>query len=171
MLVVSIFSMTALAQEEQDWPTKTYEVGEFTQIKLDGGFKVFLIQGDECAVTVKTTNSDVFDNIKINNNQKEVFIQMDASFFQYRRVSLYITFKTLEKLKIEGGVNLSTNGFLDLNNFAVHIEGGANLDLDMKAANVEVYGEGGFLFELKGVAERLNVTIKGAGDGVCEQAA
>ena len=163
MLVVSIFSMTALAQEEQDWPTKTYEVGEFTQIKLDGGFKVFLIQGDECAVTVKTTNADVFDNIKINNNQKEVFIQMDASFFQYRRVSLYITFKTLEKLKIEGGVNLSTNGFLDLKNFAVHIEGGANLDLDMKAVNVEVYGEGGFLFELKGVAERLNVTIKGAG--------
>ncbi len=163
MLVVSIFSVTALAQEEQDWPSKTYEVGEFTQIKLEGGFKVYLIQGDECEVTVKTTNADVFDNIKINNNQKEVFIQMDASIFQYRRVSLYITFKTLEKLKIEGGVNLNTNGFLDLNNFAVHIEGGANVDLDMKAVNVDVYGEGGFIFELKGVAERLNVTIKGAG--------
>ena len=163
MLVVSIFSVTALAQEEQDWPSKTYEVGEFTQIRLEGGFKVYLIQGDECEVTVKTTNADVFDNIKINNNQKEVFIQMDASIFEYRRVSLYITFKTLEKLKIEGGVNLYTNGFLDLNNFSVHIEGGANVDLDMKAVNVDVYGEGGFIFELKGVAERLNVTIKGAG--------
>ena len=162
-LLITIFSITVLAQEEQYWPTKTYEVGEFSQINLEGGFKVYLIQGDECEVTVKTTNADVFDNIKIKKNQNEVFIQMDASIFKYRRVSLYITFKTLEKLKIEGGVNLKTNGYLDLNNFAVHIEGGANLDLDMKAENVEVYGEGGFIFELKGVAERLNVTIKGAG--------
>lgn len=162
-LLIAIFSVTAFAQEEQDWPTKTYEVGEFSQIILEGGFKVYLIQGDECFITVKTTNADVFDNIKIKKNQNEVFIQMDASIFKYRRVSLYITFKTLEKLKIEGGVNLNTNGFLDLNNFSVHIEGGANLDLNLKAENVEVYGEGGFIFELKGVAERLNVTIKGAG--------
>jgi hypothetical protein len=53
--------------------------------------------------------------------------------FQYRRVSLYITFKTLEKLYIEGGVNMKTNGYLDLNDFDVHIEGGANVDLNMKA--------------------------------------
>jgi hypothetical protein len=163
MLVVLFFSVTAVAQEEQDWPTKNYEVGEFSQIMLEGGFKVYLIQGDECFITVKTTNADVFDNIKIKKNQNEVFIQMEASFFQYRRVSLYITFKALEKLKIEGGVNLKTNGFLDLNNFKVHIEGGANVDLDVKAENLEVYGEGGFLFELKGVAKSLDVTIKGAG--------
>lgn len=163
VFLVAIISATVFAQDEKDWPTKTYEVGEFTQIMLDGGFKVNLIQGDECSITVKTTNDDVFDNLKIKRNQNEVFIQMDASIFEYRRVSLYITFKALEKLTIEGGVNLKTNGFLDLNNFAVHIEGGANIDLDMKAQNVDVYGEGGFLFELKGVAEKLNVTIKGAG--------
>ena len=157
------FSTTVFAQEEKDWPTKTYEVGEFSKIMLDGGFKVYLIQGDNCSITVKTTNNDVFDNINIDRNQDEVTIKMDASFFEYRRVSLYITFKTLEKLKIEGGVNLKTNGYLDLENLSVHIEGGANVDLDMKAQNVEVYGEGGFLFELKGVADALDVTIKGAG--------
>jgi len=163
ILLVAIISVTVFAQDETDWVSKTYEVGEISQIKLDGGFKVNLIQGDECSITVKTTNEDVFDNLKIKRNQNEVFIQMDASFFEYRRVSLYITFKTLEKLTIEGGVNLKTNGYLDLTNFAVHIEGGANIDLDMKAQNVDVYGEGGFLFELKGVADKLNVTIKGAG--------
>ncbi|KAF0234969.1 MAG: hypothetical protein FD181_3597 [Prolixibacteraceae bacterium] len=161
--VTVIFSVSVLAQEEQNWPSKSYEIGSFTRIKLAGGFKVYLIQGDACIVTVKSTNSDVFDNIKITNYQNEVSIQMDASLFQYRRVSLYITFKTLEKLYIEGGVNLKTNGFLDLNDFDVHIEGGANVDLNMKAENVKVYGEGGFLFELKGVAEKLDVTVKGAG--------
>lgn len=162
-IVTVIFSVSVIAQEEQNWPSKTYEIGDFTRIKLDGGFKVYLIQGNECIVTVKSSNSDVFDNIKIANYQDEVSIQMDASLFQYRRVSLYITFKTLEKLYIEGGVNLKTNGYLDLNDFDVHIEGGANLDLNLKAENVKVYGEGGFLFEMKGVADKLDVTIKGAG--------
>lgn len=163
MLLAVTISVSVFAQEEQNWPSKNFEIGDFSRIKLDGGFKVYLIQGDECMLTVKSSNSDVFDNIKITNYQKVVSIQMDASVFQYRRVSLYITFKTLEKLYIEGGVNLKTNGYLDLNDFDVHIEGGANVDLNMKAENVKVYGEGGFLFELKGVAETLDVTIKGAG--------
>ena len=162
-LLVAIFSMTVFAQEENDWATKTYEVGEFSQVALDGGFKVYLIQGDQCSVTVKSTDDNVFDNIKVNRNQNEVSIQLDASFFVFHRVSLYITFKTLEKLNIEGGVNLKTNGYLNLENLSVNVEGGANIDLNMKAKNVVVYGEGGFLFELKGVADKLDVTIKGAG--------
>jgi hypothetical protein len=162
-LLIAVFSITAFAQDEDDWATKTYEVGDFSQIALDGGFKVYLIQGDHCSVTVKSTDDNVFGNIKVKRNQSEVSIQLDASFFVFHRVSLYITFKTLEKLNIEGGVNLKTNGYLNLENISVNVEGGANIDLDMKAQNVLVYGEGGFLFELKGVADRLDVTIKGAG--------
>jgi hypothetical protein len=163
VFLVSIFSVSVFAQEEDGWDSKDFEVGDFSEIMLDGAFKVYLVQGDRCLVTVKATNDDVFENIKIKRNQNGVEIKMDQSFFKYSRISLYITFKTLEKLNIEGGVNLKTNGYLDLNNFAVNIEGGANIDLDMKAKNVEVYGEGGFLFELKGVADKLDVTIKGAG--------
>lgn len=162
-LFILVFSVIVFAQEEKDWASKTYTVGDFSEVVLDGAFKVNLIQGDDCSVIVKATNEDVFDNIKIKRYGNEVSINMDASLFELRRVSLYITSKTLEKLKIEGGVNLKTNGFLDLENLSVHIEGGANVDLNMKAQNVEVYGEGGFLFELKGVAEKLDVTIKGAG--------
>jgi hypothetical protein len=161
--LILFFSMSVFAQEENDWASKTFTVGDFSEIMLDGAFKVNLIQGDECSVIVKATNEDVFDNIKIKRSGNEVLIYMEASFFELRRVSLYITSKTLEKLKIEGGVNLKTNGYLDLENLSVNIEGGANVDLNMKAKNVEVYGEGGFLFELKGVAEKLDVTIKGAG--------
>lgn len=160
---VAFFSVAVYAQEEDGWGSKDFEVGDFSEIMFDGAFKVYLVQGDRCMVTVKTTNDDIFDEIKIKRNEKEVKIELDQSFFKYNHVSLYITFKTLEKLNIEGGVNLKTNGYLDLNNFAVNIKGGANLELNMKAKNVEVYGEGGFLFELNGVADRIDITIKGAG--------
>ncbi|MBK6285908.1 MAG: DUF2807 domain-containing protein [Draconibacterium sp.] len=111
----------------------------------------------------KTTNEDLFDDIKIKRNQNEVDIKLDQSLLSYSRVSLYITFKTLENLRIEGGVNMKTNGYLDLNNLTVNIEGGANVDLYLKADKVKIYGEGGFLFELNGVTNALDITIKGAG--------
>ncbi len=160
---ILFFSVGVFAQDENDWASKTYNIGDFSEVILDGAFKVNLIQGDNCNVVVKATYDDVFDNIKIKRFGNEVSITMDASLFELRRVSLYITAKTFEKLKIEGGVNLKTNGYIDLQNLSVNIEGGANVELNMKAKNVEVYGEGGFLFELKGVAEKLDVTIKGAG--------
>lgn len=163
VLFILLFSVSVFAQDENDWASKTYNIGDFSEVILDGAFKVYLIQGDNCNVVVKATYDDVFDNIKIKRFGNEVSITMDASLFELRRVSLYITAKTFEKLKIEGGVNLKTNGYIDLQNLSVNIEGGANVELNMKAKNVEVYGEGGFLFELKGVAEKLDVTIKGAG--------
>ena len=157
------FSIAVFAQDEDGWESRKFEVGDFSEISIEGAFKVYLVQGDQCVVTVKTTNKDIFDDIKIKRNQNEVDIKLDQSLFSFSRVSLYITFKTLEKLRIEGGVNMKTNGFLDLNNFAVNIEGGANIDLYLKADKVKIYGEGGFLFELKGVANALDITINGAG--------
>ena len=163
LIFIPFFSIAVFAQDEDGWATKNYDLGDFTQIRLDGGFKVNLIQGDECSIKVKTTNDDVFENLEIKKYDDEVFIDMDMSFFEYRKVSLYITFKTLEKLNVEGGINLKTNGYLDLKNLSVDIEGGANVDLNIKAKEVNFYGEGGFLVEMQGVAEKLDVTIKGAG--------
>ncbi len=162
-ILIITFSIAVIAQEEEGWESKKFEVGDFSEISIEGAFKVYLVQGDQCVVTVKTTNEELFDDIKIKRNQNEVDIKLDQSLLSYSRVSLYITFKTLENLRIEGGVNMKTNGYLDLNNLTVNIEGGANVDLYLKADKVKIYGEGGFLFELNGVTNALDITIKGAG--------
>lgn len=162
-LLTLSMSITVFAQQEDNWDSKVFETSDFTEIRIEGAFKVYLVQGNKCSLTVKSTNSDVFDDIKIKNFQNELEIKMDQSFFDFSRISLYITFETLEKLNIEGGVNIKTNGYLDLYNFVINISGGANADLNMKADEVKIYGEGGFLFELKGVANKLDVTINGAG--------
>ena len=60
-------------------------------------------------------------------------------------------------------MRLKTKGYLDLNDIYVGVEGGAKIELDMKARNVEINGEGGVLFELDGVADRLKVHLTGAG--------
>ena len=162
MLIVFFFQ-TAFAQNDSNWESKTYNVGDFSEIRLEGGFRVFLIQGDKCEIKAKSPDTDVFANLRVQKNGNEVFIKINQSIFDYSRVALYITFKDLQKLDIEGGVNLKTNGFLDLNNFSATIQGGANIELNMKADAVKIVGEGGFLFEIKGVTDLLDVAISGAG--------
>ncbi len=74
-----------------------------------------------------------------------------------------MTFKDLEKLEIEGGVNLETKGYIDLKDFSLRVEGGATVEMNMKANRVDVVGEGGVKFEFDGVAEELTARISGAG--------
>ena len=163
LLFSLIITTAAVAQNDENWQSKDYKVGDFSAVSLDGSFRVYLIQGDEYGIKVKSNNSDAFENIKINNYSGKVTISINQSIFEYSRISLYITFKTLNELNIEGGVNLKTNGYLDLTDFAVNVEGGANIELNCRARQVKVVGEGGFIFELKGVAETLDVSISGAG--------
>ncbi len=163
LLFSLIITTAAVAQSDEKWQSKDYKVGDFSAVTLDGSFRVYLIQGDEYGIKVKSNNSDAFENIKINNYSGKVTISINQSIFEYSRISLYITFKTLNELNIEGGVNLKTNGYLDLTDFAVNVKGGANIELNCKAQQIKVVGEGGFIFELKGVAESLDVSISGAG--------
>lgn len=158
-----LFTSDLLAQNDQDWDTKTYDIGAFHDIYLEGGYKVFLTQGDECSLKVKASDEDVFDYLKIKNESGELRIKVDRKHFEYDRISLYITFADLEKIEIEGGMNLKTKGYLNLNDFFMYVKGGAKIELDLKAENIKITGEGGVLIELSGVAESLDVKLSGAG--------
>lgn len=164
---LSIFSMfitsvNASVPHDEDWESRTFEMGDFSEIYLEGSYKVYLIQGDENKVTVKASDDDVFDYLKIKNNSDELSLKIKQKHFDYDRIILYITFKKLEKIKIEGGVRLKTKGYLDLNDFEMYVAGGAKIELDMKADDVRIVGEGGMLFELEGITKSLDVRISGA---------
>ncbi len=153
----------ASAQNDLNWESKVYNLGDYKTIRLEGGFRVYLIQGDHYEVKVKSPDIDVFDKINIRNSGQRLSVKVNQSIFDYSRVNLYFTFKDLRELEIEGGVSLKTNGYLDLTDFSTRIKGGANIDLNMKAQTVKIVGEGGFLFEIKGVTDLLDVSISGAG--------
>ncbi len=159
-----VFGVSSVgAQNDLNWESKVYNLGDYNAIRLEGGFRVYLIQGDHFEVKVKSPDKDVFDKINIRNSAQQLSIKVNQSIFDYSRVNLYFTFKNLRELDIEGGVNLKTNGYLDLVDFYTRIKGGANIELNMKAQTVKIVGEGGFLFEIKGVTDLLDVAISGAG--------
>uniref|UniRef100_UPI003217C9B9 head GIN domain-containing protein n=1 Tax=uncultured Draconibacterium sp. TaxID=1573823 RepID=UPI003217C9B9 len=161
--ILLLLGTIVFAQNDTDWHSKVYSVDEFSKINLEGGFRVLLIQGDKSEVVVKAPNNDVFDYIQVKEWGDELIIDIEPDHLKLDRIALYITFQDLGKLHIEGGVRLRTNGFLDLKDFEMYVAGGAKIDLEMKAEDVRVVGEGGVLFDLEGVAESLDVRLSGAG--------
>ncbi|WP_163325793.1 head GIN domain-containing protein [Draconibacterium mangrovi] len=158
-----LFTFNLSAQNDDDWDSRRYDIDNFSAIYLEGSYKVFLSQGNESALTVKTPDDDVLDELDVENWGDELRVVVDRDFINYERIHLYVTFKNLDKIKVQGGLNLSTDGYLDLNDLYVQVEGGAKIDLEVKAEDIELVGEGGVLVQLKGVAEKLDVKLSGAG--------
>lgn len=164
LLTLSILlSVNLMAQNDDDWDERQYDVDDFSAMYLEGGYKVLLSQGDKCALTIKTTDDDVLDHLKVENWGDELRLVMDRDFLNYERIRLYVTFKTLDEITAQGGLKMETDGYLDLNDLFVHVEGGAKIDLELKAEDIEIIGEGGVLVELDGVADKLSVKLSGAG--------
>lgn len=143
--------------------SKTYEIGDFSELLLEGAFKVYLIQGDETSLKVETSDPVAFDYLNVTNRNGYLHVHVDREPFDFSRVSLFITFNTLERLEIEGGIKLRTRGYLDLEDLFVSLEGGAKIELQTKANEITIETEGGVMFELEGVAQSLDVKVSGAG--------
>lgn len=163
ILSLLLFTTGIFAQDDSDWQEKEYQTGDFTGIHVQGGFRLHLIQGDEAKVIVKSPDSDVFDHLRVKDRGNRLNIYRESEKFEFDRVALYITFKNLENLYFEGGVKLRTHGYIDLKDIDIHLEGGAKINMNLKAENIYVTGEGGTFFNFKGVANSLNVNLLGAG--------
>ena len=151
------------AQNDEDWHTRTYEVENFSELFIEGGYRIHLIQGDDSKVMVKASDSDVFDYLQVKEWGDELRIDIEPDKIEMDRIALYITFKTLEKLDIQGGVKLYTEGYLDLEDLDMYVAGGAKVEMELKADDLKIVGEGGVLFELDGIAKSLDVKLSGAG--------
>jgi len=162
-ILTFLFATSLFAQNDEDWHSKEYKVGNFSEVYLEGGYRIHLIQGNENKVLVKASDSDVFDYLQVKEWSDELRIDIEPDHIEFDRIALYITFKEMEKLHIEGGVKLYTKGYLDLDDFDMYVAGGAKIEMEMKAEDVKIVGEGGVLFELEGIAKSLDVKLSGAG--------
>ncbi|HEY3372644.1 MAG TPA: head GIN domain-containing protein [Prolixibacteraceae bacterium] len=164
LLVSKLFAAPVAPVHElwDDLDTRTYKVQPFTKIYLEGGFKVILEQGSQPGLRIKT-DEDNFKYIEVDSNPESLSLKVTKKHFNLDDLVLYITFKDLEKLEIEGGISLETKGYVELKDFYFHVSGGANIEMDMKANKVRVIGEGGVKIEFNGIADELDASISGAG--------
>ncbi|WP_372948366.1 head GIN domain-containing protein [Mariniphaga sp.] len=149
--------------QNNNYFTKTYEIGEFSELFLEGAFGVELIQGNKSTLEVRAADERAFDYLNVTNQRDLLHLHVDRKPFDFSKVTLLVTFENLERLRILGGIRLETRGFLDLDDLEMLLEGGAKVNLQLKAGYVGIDNRGGVLCELSGVSETLNVRLAGAG--------
>jgi len=161
-----IISMASCSPSEpknwDDMETKSFDIADFKYIHLEGGFKVVLQQSEKQGLRIKADEDD-FKYIDVEVRDSVLDIEIKDKHFTLDQIILFIDFKQLEKMNIEGGVKLETQGYVNLKNFLMKIEGGAKIEMDIKAEKLDVIGEGGVSFDLEGVCDVLTTKISGAG--------
>jgi hypothetical protein len=166
LLVSKLFAMSE-TPAKQSWDhsnsaTRTYQVQPFTKLYIEGTFKVVLEQGDRYGLQIKT-DEDNFKYIDVQSNSETLSLKIIKKYFNFDDFELHITFKEIETLTIEGGIRLETLGYVDLKDFYLHVEGGALVNMNVKANRLKVFGQGGVKFELNGIADEFDASVSGAG--------
>ena len=99
----------------------------------------------------------------MSNKRDLLHLHVDRNPFDFSKITLFVTFEDLERLHILGGIKLETRGFLDLDDVKMLLEGGAKVNLQLKAGHIGIDNKGGVLCEISGIAKSLDVRLAGAG--------
>jgi hypothetical protein len=155
-------TVTQVDQTWDDTATRTYQIQPFTKVYLEGSFKVILEQGNQVGLRIKT-DEDNFKYIDVVTDAQSLTLKITKKHFDFDELILYITFKELTDLEIEGGICIETKGYINLKDFKLKVQGGAVVEMNLKVQKFHLSGEGGVKMQFDGIADELIATLSGAG--------
>jgi len=142
---------------------KTYNIDDFTRIYLRGPYEVHLRQANKCGLTILAKDS-YFDKLEVSSSGGELSIELDGKNFKNTKsIEVYIDFQGLEKLEIEGAVDLQCENQIKTTNLKLEFEGAGNVELNVDADKIisEIAGVGNF--EIEGETDYHKVQFDGIG--------
>ena len=162
-LVIGLMLISSLTFAD-DKIEKKYNLDDFTSIYLRGPYEVHLRQTSQCGLTILAKES-YFERLEVSSNGGELSIELDGKNFKTTKsIEVYINFKDLEKLEIEGAVDLVCENRITSNNLKLEFEGAGNVELNIKVSKLiaEIAGVGNF--EIEGETDYHKVEFSGIGN-------
>ncbi|WP_372776333.1 head GIN domain-containing protein [Mangrovibacterium sp.] len=136
-------------------------VADFDKLEVKGSFTIVLEQASEPGVTIRALPESI-ETVTVFNDSVSGRLEISRDKFSLNSPELHIRFRKLEQLHIEGGTSLQTEGYIEVDDLAVSVEGGGHIIFKLKANKLELRGEGGVVYELEGVCRNLNSSLYGA---------
>lgn len=144
------------------------EVKSFTAIKVTDGIDVYLSQGEE-AVAVSASEPKYRERIvtEVVNGVLKIYYDREGKWLSdnsYRKkLKAYVSYKTLEKLEISAGADVSMEGTLTAAKLKVDISSGASFTGKVDVTDLDVDQSSGAGSDFTGKATNLKVeTSSGA---------
>lgn len=168
-----IFLFSACNNKNNDDLTirKEFLTAPFTQIIVNEGIALFVIESTEQKVVIET-EEDLFNGIDLNisNNQLEVSNINNSSFFNdFNTIKVYVYSTNITKIRNSSTYPVSSIGVLNFDSLVLISEdylsdylnyGDFNLELNSK--NVTIIANGPSNHYLKGSCNNININFAGS---------
>ncbi len=162
--MISLFAVAEItAQESGNLEMREYPVSDFSKVEIEGNYRVYLHQVPVPYLRIYAPHKNLFDELEVDSNGRTLELSVRKKGLNLSKIELHIGFSALEDLRVKGGITMKTNGYIEVSDLEIYVEGGVSVDMKMKARTLAIHSAGGALFELAGVADRLSVRVAGAG--------
>jgi len=158
---MSVF--TAEAQSKRNYVLETRDIGNFDELNIEGGFTVHLMTSEDPFLEIEAHKKDV-ENVKVKVRSGRLYISQKNKVKKIKPITLHIGIQQLDKIILEGGINLFSDIPLKSETLDVEVAGGINLDLEVNTDYLNIEAEGGVNIAICGVTDKANIELIGAGN-------
>ncbi|MFC1913518.1 head GIN domain-containing protein [Chloroflexota bacterium] len=142
---------------------ETFNISDFTGIKVENGFQVEVTESDSFNVVV-IVDDNVLEHIDVKKSGDTLIIKPKGNrSFRSVTLSAKVTMPDIDKIELSGGAKVDINDFDSSNNLIIKLSGGSHLNGSVTAGNVNLSLSGGSHVTLSGSA--VNIVIENGSGG------
>lgn len=142
--------------------TENHKTGNFTDLKVSGGFKVNLKQDSSQTVNI-TADDNLMKYVHIESDGNELRVYCKKNVCGSGEMILNVGVRKLDRLEGSGAVDFVSDGKINTGDLSIHLAGASKVDMDLTAANLVTEGAGSSEINLKGQATSHRLDLTGAG--------
>lgn len=165
---LSICAFSATAQQVKgngQVQSENRAAGTFNQITSSGPFDILLTQGNTTSVKVEAeSNLLPYIITEVKGNTLILKTKNDVDLKTNQDITIAITVKDLNQLKISGSGSLKGTNTLKLDRLNLIVSGSEKIDLSLQSNNLDMGISGTTKVTLKGAASRTTYRISGTAD-------
>ena len=153
---------------------ETYDISDFTRIKVENGFQVEVTESDSFSV-VAIVDDNVLEHIDVKKSGDTLILKPKWNrSFRSVTLSAKVTMPDIDKIELSGGAKVDINGFDSSNNLTIKLSEGSHLNGSVTAGDVNLSLSGGSHVTLSGSANELvangsegsQVTLSGSAENI-----
>lgn len=172
ILAVATFNINGYAQKTvNDANAERRELSGFHSINIANAFDVYISQGNEEAVAISGSTSEIKQRIKTSVDNGVLIIRFDddKKFWKLfnsdkQKLKAYISVKRLDKLTVSGACDVFMEEGISSDNLTIHFSGASDLKGKVNAKDLTVDLSGASDITLSGNAANLKIVTSGASD-------
>ena len=166
ILLCSLLSIGATAQTSaqiSDPNVKARSLnGSFSAISVSNGIQLYLTAGTEETIAVSSSDAKYEERFKTVVEEGVLKIYYDNKGLDWnvtgkRKLTAYVSFKTLKKITASGGADVIVPVPLNLDDFIMKFTSGTRFSGKIMAKELEVIQNSGSEIEISGTAQKINI--------------